>query len=264
MTELSIPRSCQGQSLSSIAVICRSDESAAFTLIELLVVIAIIAILAAMLLPSLARSKAQAQAIVCENHLHQMGIALRMYVDDTKDYPYYNMLPDASQGYWHSVLKPYYQLNWTNFECHCPVYQGAISDDADTGDFYQFGSYSYTVGVFPPNSDALETPGLGVCTTSIGPTLSSHPPHTDADVVAPSQTFAIMDSPLWLTHGYLNSFAQSSQWITMGSGLSGVDGVTCQWPIHYPSMGIRWKKVLDRIFQPSCEGRCPRFASWAG
>ena len=83
---------------------------AGFTLIELLVVIAIIALLAALLLPSLRRAREQAKVVGCMSNEHQMAVATTTYtVDHDGLYPIINYpeLSGPNAMWWPALIKPY-------------------------------------------------------------------------------------------------------------------------------------------------------------
>lgn len=72
-----------------------------FTLIELLVVIAIIAILAAILFPVFAQAREKARTISCNSNVRQLGLAVRMYVQDYDErFPFGGWMPNGNIGTW--------------------------------------------------------------------------------------------------------------------------------------------------------------------
>lgn len=81
-----------------------------FTLIELLVVICLIIVLIAVTLPAIGNAQRKAQAAGCANNLHQIDIALQLYISDNTAYPYMSHTQDWAQ--WNETLLPYLVPNF--------------------------------------------------------------------------------------------------------------------------------------------------------
>jgi prepilin-type N-terminal cleavage/methylation domain-containing protein/prepilin-type processing-associated H-X9-DG protein len=91
-------------------VAASARRPAAFTLIELLVVVAIVAVLAGLLLPSLARAKARAQGLACLNQQRQLGFACLLYAGD-----YADTLPNNfGEADTRQTVEQGTYLNWAN------------------------------------------------------------------------------------------------------------------------------------------------------
>ena len=119
----------------------------AFTLVELLVVIAIIALLAALLLPALSRAKESGRRSACLNNLHQLDVALRLYVNDHEG----SFPPRSTVPPWPEQLKPFYDEARVLV---CP------DDDRDSPRSYVLNVFSdYFKATLPPSEWRLFNKG---------------------------------------------------------------------------------------------------------
>lgn len=169
------------------------DSGTAFTLVELLVVIAILAILAALLLPALGTAERKANITRCESNLHQLGIALELYVQEHGFYPL--ATSGGGLGSWHQALCCYA----SDAVFYCPQEQRAAAEwlqlfPTETEINAHYG-YNF-IGAIRRNPPPVN-PGLGgnfVLDSSGG----HYVPTRGGNVRAPAQMIAIGDSAAFI------------------------------------------------------------------
>ena len=179
-------------SVNDRVVNCVIARPRGFTLTELLVSLAIIAVLVALLLPAISRSKQKAQQVQCVSNLRQLGLALQSFADNNHAYPVRRAQTNSDYpGLWQA------QLERGGFNVAKPppnfISQGVWQ--CPSARLTPLEGHSNTI----PSIYVYNESGLGDANDSLGLSGSfirvsgSYAKVTESDVVSPSRMMAIAD-----------------------------------------------------------------------
>jgi prepilin-type N-terminal cleavage/methylation domain-containing protein/prepilin-type processing-associated H-X9-DG protein len=200
-----------------------------FTLIELLVVIAVVAILAAILTPSLQSAKNKAKRIECLSNIRQIGLGIEFYQEDNAQF--YPVKPPTSltaadkKDLMNMLGSNYFQANWGVFQC--PANRSELFLDTRTNALGGRMDYEMNSGVF----------GMNLLGTNI----------SGNRIVNPAICNVIFD---WPPPGYwqgVGGFVPTSE---MPHGAEGCN-------VYYVDGHVAWLKMEDS--QSTVEGDTPHY-----
>jgi prepilin-type processing-associated H-X9-DG protein/prepilin-type N-terminal cleavage/methylation domain-containing protein len=147
----------------------RYDKPNGFTLIEILIIVAIITLLAAILLPVFARARENARRASCMSNLKQIGLGVKMYVQDYDErYPYYLRQDNIT---WQEAISSYtshYSKSTQLYRCPSSWYKPGLG--ASEFGLGNYGANDWVFVIYGTNTLAL------------------------ASVAKPSNTYMIMDA----------------------------------------------------------------------